>query len=451
MHRFNTNRYDVLSPAIPIFILMYGMLFMNAMTAYSGFEWSLAKTVTVYGIALLWVVVAFILNRTSPIMLSSIDLLFGVFLVVLFTSMAMQITDGSGIRQYWHYVPLIVLSYICGRLMTLSDVRLLFLLLAFAGLGFLPLLIIEGWKNYSYYHNHLRPILFGVVHLVLPASELLGSAVLVFIAWVFASCPENWRGFLANVRHGLIAIGFLCVGLAYTAIRSALLATLCMVILATVIASWMAIRYRLIVLVYIVTLLSACLFLFSNQFSSYEKLARVLDGDPVKVKTGLRNIESKIAGPILGMESCKVVLAEQDSIAIRRVFYREAITMLFNRPVFGVGAGVFGNHSCLVSVGHAHSTILHVFAELGLVGGLPFLGFLLVSVVVLFRAFMHSEEQSKPILLGLIMLLGLHILVDQVQGNYFFSIGFYIFVGVAATIQSMRQQQLLALTRDSCE
>jgi O-antigen ligase len=151
------------------------------------------------------------------------------------------------------------------------------------------------------------------------------------------------------------------------------------------------------------------------------------------------------------MESCKVVLAEQDSIAIRRVFYREAITMLFNRPVFGVGAGVFGNHSCLVSVGHAHSTILHVFAELGLVGGLPFLGFLLVSVVVLFRAFMHSEEQSKPILLGLIMLLGLHILVDQVQGNYFFSIGFYIFVGVAATIQSMRQQQLLALTRDSCE
>jgi hypothetical protein len=326
---------------------------------------------------------------------------------------------------------------------------------------------------------------------VLPASELLGSAVLIFIAWVFASRPESWRGFQGNVRQGFIAIGFLCVGLAYTAIRSTLLATLCMVIVATAIASWIAFRNRLIVLVYIVTLLSACLLLFSSQLTSYEKLAHVLDSDLITAKPELGNTQSKIvggniaagyvqlpsndkssqalasrdsvkngpalgggdskihggdisAGPILGMESCKVVLAEQDSIAIRRIFYREAITMFLNSPVFGVGAGVFGSHSCLASVGHAHSTILHAFAELGLVGGLPFLSFLLASLVVLFRAFMHSEEQSKPILLGLIMLLGLHILVDQVQGNYFFSIGFYTFVGVAATIQSMRQQRLLA-------
>jgi O-antigen ligase len=154
-----------------------------------------------------------------------------------------------------------------------------------------------------------------------------------------------------------------------------------------------------------------------------------------RIKSDLRKGEIP-ANPILGLKSCGTILGSQDSIEIRKIFQREAIAMISENAVFGVGAGAFGDHSCFPAEGIPHNTILHVFAELEVLGGLPFVGVLVISVMVLFRAIRESNDTVQPSFLGVLMLLGLHTLVVQVQGNYLFAIGFYIFVGVTAAIHS---------------
>jgi len=454
---------------MPAFLFLYGVLFANATTFYADIQSTPpAITVGVYGLALLWMIVAAVLRRPFPITWCLIDLLFGCFLTALILSVALQIMDGAGQKYYWRYLPLIVLPYLCGRLMRLPDVRRLFLLLVCAGIAFLPILAIEGWKNLVLYHNSARPILFaenlayvGSNHLVIPAALLLGSATLISALWLLAR-PSGNRG-IRGVLHWT-ALALLCLGLAYTMIRSIALATIGMSAIAMIIGSRTPPRRRLAVFTALAAFFSASVLLLPTHVQFYGKLDSVLSGDLIKrggvpanptsanpaqfhgkpdsvpsgdpIKRGGVPANPTSANPILGMESCAAMLKNQDSIQIRKVFLGEAIELILERPLWGIGAGTFGDHSCLPARGMPHNTVLHIFAELGLVGGLLFIGFLMANLIVLFRAIKRSDDKVQPVFLGVLMLLGLHILVDQIQGNYFFAIGFYLFAGITAAIQA---------------
>lgn len=469
MSNFPIGQKFLLSPAIPAFLFLYGVLFANATTFYAGIPWNPSViTAGVYGVALLWMIGAAVLRRPFPITWCPIDLLFGCFLAVLLLSVALQIMDGAGHKYYWRYLPLIILPYLCGRLMRLPDVRRLFLLLVCAGIAFLPILAVEGWKNLVLYHNSARPILFAEnlayvnpTYLAMPAALLLGSATLISALWLLARPPDN-RG-IRGVLHWT-ALALLCLGLAYTMIRSIALATIGMSAIAMIIGSWAPPRRRLAVFTALAAFFSASVLLLPTHTQFYGKLDSVLSGDPIKrggvpanptsanpaqfhgkldsvpsgdpIKRGGVSANPTSANPILGMDSCAAILKNQDSIQIRKVFLGEAIELILERSLLGIGAGAFGDHSCLPAQGMPHNTVLHTFAELGLAGGLLFIGFLMASLIVLFRAIKWSDDKVQPVFLGVLMLLGLHILVDQIQGNYFFAIGFYLFAGITAAIQA---------------
>ncbi|MDO9271441.1 MAG: O-antigen ligase family protein [Rugosibacter sp.] len=413
MSNFPIGQKFLLSPAIPAFLFMYGVLFANATTFYTGIQWNPSViTAGVYGVALLWMIGAAVLRRPFSITQCPLDLLFGCFLAVLILSVTLQIMDGAGQKYYWRYLPLIVLPYLCGRLMRLPDVRWLFLLLVCAGIAFLPILTVEGWNNLVLYHNSGRPILFAenlayAAHnyFTMPAALLLGSATLISALWLLARPPGN-RG-IRGVFHWTV-LALLCLGLAYTMIRSIALATLGISAIAMIIGNWVPLRRRLVVFTALAAFISASVLLLPTNVQFYGKLGSVLSGvsgvsgDPIKRGGVPANPTS--ANPILGMESCTAIIKNQDSIQIRKVFLREALKLISERPLLGIGAGTFGDHSCLPAQGMPHNTVLHTFAELGLAGGLLFIGFLMASLIVLFRAIKRPDDKVQPVFLGVLML-----------------------------------------------
>jgi O-antigen ligase len=109
-----------------------------------------------------------------------------------------------------------------------------------------------------------------------------------------------------------------------------------------------------------------------------------------------------------------------DSVVIRVRLYLEAMMMFFAAPAFGMGASTFQNYSFHGPFSFPHSTLLHVAAELGLVG-------LLVLALLLAACFW--------LLLPYTLLLACYlvfVVIDQTHGSYFTSWGSYFFMGVAA-------------------
>src|SRR5207247_1559650 len=160
--------------------------------------------------------------------------------------------------------------------MRLSDIRLLLSLVAVAGVGFIPLLVIESRNSDETYGRLLRPVLFGYIHPILPASILLGSATLVFFSWMLTHCRRNGIQHRGAGWNGLVAIGGLLTTLTYVAVRSALLATIGMTIVAAAATVWIPFRRRVTLLAYVFAVTSACMLMFSYQIPYYAKLSQAV-------------------------------------------------------------------------------------------------------------------------------------------------------------------------------
>jgi hypothetical protein len=102
------------------------MIFAFALLHFVAIPWSAMATVTVYAIPAAWIGWLVWQSRAS-LKLTVMDMLFMAFMGLLLLSMATAPESAQEpIRKYIRYVPFMMLApYLCGRLMRLSDIRLL--------------------------------------------------------------------------------------------------------------------------------------------------------------------------------------------------------------------------------------------------------------------------------------------------------------------------------------
>lgn len=141
------------------------------------------------------------------------------------------------------------------------------------------------------------------------------------------------------------------------------------------------------------------------------------------------------AHPILGLDSCKPFDESQNSTAMRWVIYKEAVAIFMTKPLFGIGAGRFGERSCTGIGGFPHSTILQSFAELGVMGG-TLLGLLFVSLFTLLRKCIFNQNNVVTAeSVFVLTLFSTFFVADQIYGNYFMMVGTSLMLGITSRIE----------------
>ncbi len=106
-----------------------------------------------------------------------------------------------------------------------------------------------------------------------------------------------------------------------------------------------------------------------------------------------------LALPALGVlaagRQTSIDLSAESSGQSRLALWREGIGMFLESPLFGAGTGTYADEAGQV----AHNSFLHCFAEMGLMGGMLFLGAFAFAVGTLFRLgsrrFVILDEQTE--------------------------------------------------------
>lgn len=159
------------------------------------------------------------------------------------------------------------------------------------------------------------------------------------------------------------------------------------------------------------------------------------------------------------------LLLEGNSLEIRLMEYRDALSLIANFPFFGVGAGKFGVYSptALLLSNNAlcieekrgmyvcpqsqffsgpHSTILHVFAELGILGIMVYSAMLFLLAKGLYKAAKFSKDEKIKTYawyLGGAWLF--YLITDQFYGDYFLGFQFYLLTGCVAAFLANNQKR----------
>ena len=426
------------SPALPAAILLFGMIFCLAFAQFAGLRWQPSATITLYSGLLVWVVLLAWRQRKLWAGIGMIDILFGAFILWVFASLAIQGAPEAVAWRYGRYLPfLVIVPYVCGRLMRARDLHLLFKIVASAGLVMLILLAIDYWQNFhgvAVYRSYDRLPFFGHDYASLLIGALLAGALIVFY---FRSLTGNADSSTSLLRRAadLAAVSLISVVLVWVAARGALLSGLLGIFCLTLILRRRSLFNRLILVLYLTGLLALSFqFLPQPQALFYQRLITKPNAT-FMAESGKASLQQD--APILGTASCRPFEAGLNSVAMRWVLYREAVAMFVDRPWRGVGAASFGRHSCTGVMGFPHSTILQAFAELGVIGGLLFVGLMLAAFVVFSRKVVEANatRATQAAQLGLAWFT-MYLVADQIYGNYFMAAGSYLLVGVAAGMRS---------------
>lgn len=442
-------RSYLLSPALPAAALLFGMVFCLAFAQFAGLRWQQPATITLYSVLFVWVGMLAWRQRRLWIRFGMIDALFWAFILLVLVSLAIQGVFSPEAQKYGRYLPFMaIVPYVCGRLMRPRDVHLLSGIVASAGLVMLILLVIDYWQNAAAYKIYSRWPFFGHDYAPLLIGALLAGSLIVFYFRSLTGNADSSKPLLRRAAN-LAAVSLISVALVWVAARGAMLSGLLGIFCLTLILRQCSLLKRLMLILYLTGLLALSFqFLPQHQTLLYERLitkpnATFLaesekispqQGNPI---LGSEKINPQQDGPILGTASCQPFEKGVNSVAIRWVLYREAVAMFMDRPWWGVGAASFGRHSCTGVLGYPHSSILQAFAEIGVVGGLLFVGLILASFVSFFRKAVEvkTAHAIQAVQLALAWFT-MYFVACQISGNYFTDAGFYLLVGVAAGMQS---------------
>lgn len=443
------NRTAGYSPAYPAALLVHGMTFVFAALHFLSITWPSGMAATFYAALFAWVLVLVWHERSTLISVGWFDLFFMVFFLLVLASLLFKPGPAVGTDKFARYLPFMVaIPYLCGRLLRGSDIARLVLVILCAGILMLPLALLD----HIFWPGRIGPRwpFFGQDHGPLLIGAILTSTMIAACVYRQDERRKNWAaGEIA--RYALLSVlsGFLV----WVAARGWLLAALAGIVVLILTAFnhkrrlWAYVSYLVVVLVtaslslaflprptgqFYVGLLNAPLSV-SGPEHPVVTLPSAGGGSgqagqyPSTVQPDLPN------GPLLGKASCKPIEEGKSSVAIRLVFYQEAMAMFERFPLLGVGAARFGAWSCAGIQGFPHSTVMQGFAELGLLGGGMFAGLLSVSLWVLARRFvLEPRRQASATNSFIVPWFIALILADQIYGNYFMSLGTYLMLGLAA-------------------
>jgi O-antigen ligase len=118
-----------------------------------------------------------------------------------------------------------------------------------------------------------------------------------------------------------------------------------------------------------------------------------------------------------------------DTVALRWVLYRQAFELFLAMPLAGTGAGRFGLHTPLnEELTTPHSTLLHVLAELGLLGAVPFAAFNLLLLWLAFRA------RTRTLACVVAAAWVYFAVFDQISANYLSTLRYYLFSALLVSV-----------------
>lgn len=417
-------RERLFSAAIPGVWLLHGMAFTMAVAYFVGAMWSRSLTIVCVVMPAFWVTILSIIKARDFRRATTQDLLFGLFLLVLLASLVFQ---GGGTtqagRKYAGYLPfLVMVPYVCGRLMGDTDIRMFSRLLVAMGVAMAVLLLLE-FRTLP--QGPGRPVLFGFDHAPLSVGAVLATAVIALYSGLIGS----QHACRAKRVVGIALLGLLVAALAFSMARGWLVATL----VGTVAASAAQFRKDVVantgLLAYVCSVAALSVVVVPSQNMFYSLLLTAPVAAPVTAPHG----------PILGEASCQPFKEGINSVAMRWVLYQEAWAMFREHPLIGVGAARFGEYSCSGPGGFAHSTVLQAAAELGIVGGGLFIALLLRAAWSIARHARLSRSGNRgrqgAFFVGVLFVT--MTLAEQFYGNLFMMVGTSLLVGLSARLQTL--------------
>lgn len=431
-----------ISPATPSAILLYGIIFGFAMWSYLGWSWQRSDTIILYLATSIWATaIIFYRSRVIGFSLNRLDVIFSLFLLLVLASIAAHWWAGTA--MYLEYMPVFfVLPFLLGRMMGVEDVLLFRKILIGMGSALLMLMPVEYWKNSrpdSIFGNSPIPILFGQGHggmlsgLMLSATFLFLLSILIAQAKATASMGrgERWSRLIR-----WIALALVVFEMVWISSRGALIAALVGMIILFLFFPFCGWRRKAGILFY-VSLMMLIAFTDSFQNEGYPGRYREMIQPPTVMLDVVEKAGVDLAWklehgkPILGAKSCELVV---DSIAARWIYYQEALAIFSLKPLVGVGVNWFGFYSCVGPGGYPHSTILQVFAEIGVLGGLLYLTLLWMGIGAIVTRNISSGEMYFRMNGGwLLAFFILQFVASQFNGNYLASAGLYFVVGLSSS------------------
>jgi len=435
----------ILSPAYPAAWLLFGMLFALAAAHFLAAAWSKTATAVFYVVPLGWVSVLAWQGRRHVWPVTALDVLFVGFVLLVSASLAFQSGFGAESGKYARFLPfMVVIPYVCGRLMRVADVALLSRTTLIAGVAMLPLLLLDRYTSPG--QEGGRWSFFGYDHAALLVGALLAAALLALCVRVLGCCNPEVRNDRSErwIYWGLM--GLVTVLLVWVKARGWLLAGLAAVTVACLTARHRFITTRIGLLAVVLAIAGITVVSLPRLDPQSGRFYALLLTPPTPVGTGLTQataVDTSLAkaSPILGEASCRPLKEGTNSVAIRWVLYQEAVAMFTEHSYLGVGAARFGEHSCTGPGGFPHSTILQGFAELGLVGGGLLVGLLALAAVTLVHPILFVTQGTNWSADSFVLALFAAFFVgDQIYGNYFMSVGMWLMLGIASSMRANERQ-----------
>lgn len=415
-----------LSPAYLAFLILFGMILVFAMVSVLGIEWHAGITVSLYVAALAWSVLLTWTRRQEIPRLSVIDLLLVLFVLIILVSIVSHGRAGDLFTGYPKFLPfLLVAPYLCGRFMSRRDMELFARLLGYVGLAILPVLV---WEAHASPVASGRQTFFGVNHTPLLIGALLAFSLLTVGAQTDSNDSARRQRLSRTLRY--VQLGVVAGFLIWVSARGWVIGVVSGFLALAMAGLWTGVLGKTYLrrLLFVIAMMWLTLLAFPNLYDLYGRL--IFDGST-------RFVAHSAPGPILGPSSCGPINMGVDSVAIRWLLYHEAIAQFFQAPLLGVGAGLFGERSCLGPGGFPHSTLLQGFAELGVVGGGIYLAlFVTATIIVLRRIGRDKDLADQAYLLLVLALLVSELVVDQIYGDYFMVSGTYFLFGLIAALES---------------
>ena len=449
------------SNAIPAALFLCGPFYYYVMAHWFG----IAHPAWIIGGYLMLATLAVLPQRFGLLLrsLGAIDYLLMAFLLIVLFSMVMHGPSERGRGVYLLAVSLL-LPYGTVRLFTLEEVGVFIRTCAILGLAALPISFIGLWmlSPVDLEQDRIRG-LFGVYYSNNEAGLVIGLCMVMCAIFVLLSDRKKHVGF----AYRSIAWAGLALSaglLTFLSARGGMVAGLGVSVILILFVKPVSARTRVLLLGVLILSVIISASMLPQSRKDFIGQLNVMNLPPISKQVPPISKQNEISNsselPENPLKLRPQILLDGNSSAIRVLLYYDALNLIARFPFFGVGAGNFGVYSPIVKLqsenalcadkkevrlicpqspifSSPHSTILHVFAELGIFGMVVFsalMFFLAKGLYIAVNKSANERIKSYAWYLGGGWLF--FLILDQFYGNYFTSFQFYLWTGCVAAFLS---------------
>jgi hypothetical protein len=258
--------------------------------------------------------------------------------------------------------------------------------------------LVQQWND-----PHGKPIVLGFDHLVIMFTQSLGILAIAF------ACTK-WGGWRSWIVVCVIVAG-ICL-FAVSLVRATFISLAAALILAGLLHSSTAVKWRILAAVVVV-------------------LSLVVVGLLARPGTGEMMVNYLFASNsgatgFIGRPSCGLNIDMYNSVAIRKALYQDAAYLLPQAGFFGLGLGGFLVGSCLPNL-EVHNIVVQAFIEFGWGAG-SLLVLLIVTCAAAVISKARTDDAARFVACGLAFFVIEYCFHGQISGD----IETFAFLGLAA-------------------